>query len=219
MTYSNDHILPDGWLLDAASGAAPRAIRVMAACQAAIRPDAGARFGAAEAAFGALLESAPVAAMKPDALASTLAKIGDDEVSAPAIRIEPDPILPALLKREMARSVSKQWRRRFGGHSEIVLDSLNEPGVKARLPSIPPGKGAPEHGHEGEEVTLVLSGAFFDGEERYSRGDACYATSETIHTPRVDSDETCICFAVELGALKPTHPALAAASRVLGSIL
>ncbi len=215
MTHANEHILSDGWLLDAASGAAPRAIRVLAACQAELRPEAGARMGAAEAAFGALLETAPVASLRADALASTLAQLDDAQPSAAAPVADRDPVIPAVLKREMALSLSKQWRRRFGGHSEIVLDSLNEPGVKARLLSIPPGKGAPEHGHEGEELTLVLSGSFHDGQERYGRGDACYANADTIHTPRVDGEEACICFAVELGSLKPTNPALAAANRMI----
>lgn len=208
-------MLSDGWLLDAASGAAPRAIRVLAACQADIRPDVGARLGVAEVAFGAFLENAPVASLRPDALASALAQLDDAAETVPAPSMDPDPVVPAVLKREMALSVSKQWRRRLGGHSEIVLDSLCEPGVKARLLSIPPGKGAPEHGHEGEELTLVLSGSFHDGEARYGRGDACYANAETIHTPRVDGTETCICFAVELGSLMPTNPALAAANRVI----
>ena len=215
MIHANDHILCDAWLLDAASGAAPRAIRLLAACQADIRPEAGARLSAAEVAFGALLETAPIASLRPDALASALAQLDDGAETVPTPVSDPDPVIPALLKREMALSVSKHWRRRLGGHSEIVLDSLSEPGVKARLLSIPPGKGAPEHGHEGEELTLVLSGSFHDGEARYGRGDACYANADTIHTPRVDGDETCICFAVELGALKPTNPALAAANRVI----
>ena len=215
MMHANEHILADGWLLDAVSGAAPRAIRVLAACQAEMRPDAGARMDAAEMAFGALLEDVPVASLRPDALAATLARLDGMERPVAGAAIGRDPIIPSALKREMAMSASKPWRRRFGGHSEIVIDSLSEPGVKARLMSIPPGKGAPEHGHEGEEFTLVLSGSFHDGEARYGRGDTCYAATDTIHAPRVEGDETCICLAVELGALQPTNPALAAANRLI----
>ena len=144
----------------------------------------------------------------------------DDAVEEPDVeRVAHDPVIPAVLQREIHRSLHKSWRRKIGGHSEIVLDSLCEPGVKARLLSIPPGKGAPEHGHAGEEITLVLSGSFNDGHERFERGDACHAGSDLVHTPRVDSEETCICLAVELGDLKPTHPALAFASRLLGPVM
>jgi putative transcriptional regulator len=219
MKQVNHHMLDDGWMLDAASGAAPRAVRVLAACQSAIRPDVNSRYNAAETAFGVLLESAPTAALSAGALEAVLDQI-DEDPGPPRVGFgDEDPVLPAVLKREVNRSVRKQWSRRIGGHSEIVLDSLCEPGVKARLLSIPPGKGAPEHGHEGEEITLVLSGSFHDGRARYGRGDACHAGPELVHTPRVDSEETCICFAVELGDLKPTHPALAAISRILGPIM
>jgi putative transcriptional regulator len=218
MTYSNDHMLDDGWMLDAASGAAPRAVRVLAACQSALRPDVNSRYHAAETAFGALLESAPAARLSDNALAAVMARI--DELPARQAEFAYfDPVIPAALKREIHRSVQKSWRRKIGGHSEIVLDSLSEPGVRARLLSIPPGKGAPEHGHGGEEITLVLSGSFTDGRSSYRRGDTCHADNSLVHAPRVDSDETCICFAVELGDLVPTNPALAAVSRLLGPIM
>jgi putative transcriptional regulator len=219
MKQINDHMLDDGWMLDAASGAAPRAVRVLAACQSAIRSDVHSRYSAAETAFGALLETTPTASLLPGALEAVFDQI-DAEPLEPRVELgDDDPVLPAPLKREVNRSVRKHWTRRIGGHSEIVLDSLCEPGVKARLLSIPPGKGAPEHGHAGEEITLVLSGSFHDGRASYGRGDACHAGPEMVHTPRVDSEETCICFAVEFGDLKPTHPALAAISRILGPIM
>jgi len=220
MKQLNDHMLDDGWMLDAASGAAPRAVRVLAACQSAIRPDVHSRYRAAETTFGALLELTPTTSLSPGALEAVLDQIDAEPPAAQPIEIgDNDPVLPAPLKREVNRSVRKQWTRRIGGHSEIVLDSLCEPGVKARLLSIPPGKGAPEHGHDGEELTLVLSGSFHDGRASYGRGDTCHAGPELTHSPRVDSEETCICFAVELGDLRPTHPALAAISRIFGPIM
>ncbi len=219
MKQFNSHTLDDGWMLDAASGAAPRAVRVLAACQSAIRADVHARYNAAETAFGALLETSPTATLSSNALDAVLSRISDEPEARDVDAVRHDPVMPAALQREIHRSLHKTWRRRIGGHSEIVLDSLSEPGVKARLLSIPPGKGAPEHGHEGEEITLVLSGSFHDGRDRFARGDACHAGPNLVHTPRVDSEETCICFAVELGELKPTHPALAWASRVFGPIM
>lgn len=219
MKHVNDHMLDDGWMLDAASGAAPRAVRVLAACQSAIRPDVHAKYSAAETVFGALLEATPTASLAPGALDAVLDEIDADAIPPRIEVFDHDPVLPPPLKREVNRSVQKQWRRRTGGHSEIVLDSLCEPGVKARLLSIPPGKGAPEHGHGGEELTLVLSGSFNDGRASYARGDTCHAGPDLVHSPRVDSAETCICFAVELGDLRPTHPALAVVSRIFGPLM
>ncbi|MFW5660452.1 MAG: cupin domain-containing protein [Oceanicaulis sp.] len=199
--------------MDAASGAAPRAVRVLAACHGALNPDAGGALHAAETAFGALLETsdrAPVSAGVYEAVLGRLdePEAGDEDGAAPRSAWLPRPLVSAL-----ARSGSPGWRRRFGGYHEIVLSDLCEPGVRARLLSIPKGKGAPEHDHGGEELTLVLSGAFTDGRGRYGRGDACVAEPGVIHRPRVDSEETCVCFAVELGEWRLTNPVLSRLDR------
>jgi putative transcriptional regulator len=206
--------LDEGWMLDAASGAAPRAVRVLAACHGALNRDAGATLTAAETAFGALLESGPRAPVSPGSYDAVLARLDEtapvDDAPAPRSAWLPRPLVSAL-----ARSGDPGWRRRFGGYHEIVLSDLCEPGVRARLLSIPKGKGAPEHDHEGEELTLVLSGSFVDGRGRYARGDACVAEPGVVHRPRVDSDDTCVCFAVELGDWRLTNPVLSTFDRFM----
>jgi len=215
MTKQTDPILlDDGWMMDAASGAAPRAVRVLAACHGAINPTAGDTLDTAESAFGALLETGPRAPVSQASYEAVLKRLDetdlDDEPAAPRSAWLPRPLVSAL-----ARSGSPGWRKRFGGYHEIVLSDLCEPGVRARLLSIPKGKGAPEHDHEGEELTLVLSGSFFDGRSRYTRGDTCVAEPGVVHRPRVDSDETCVCFAVELGDWRLTNPVLSTLDRFL----
>lgn len=211
---TDPNLLDDGWMMDAASGAAPRAVRVLAACHGAINREAGETLDCAESAFGALLESGPRAPVSRESYEAVLARLDEAEPD-----VEPEAPrstwLPRPLVTVMARSGSPGWRRRFGGYHEIVLTDLCEPGVRARLLSIPKGKGAPEHDHEGEELTLVLSGSFVDGRSRYGRGDACVAAPGVVHRPRVDSDETCVCLAVELGEWRLTNPMLSALDRFL----
>ncbi|XBQ15717.1 MAG: cupin domain-containing protein [Oceanicaulis sp.] len=208
--------LHDGWLLDAASGAVPAAVRVLAACHGALNSEAGRTLGAAESAFGAMLEAAPRAALRPGALDAVMSRLGEPEPVEPETGFSQ---FPCPLTRALAACRNPRWKRKLGGYSEIVLDSLKEPGVHARLLSIPSGKGAPEHDHEGDELTLVISGAFTDGARRYGRGDVCVAGPGAAHRPRVEDPETCVCFVVELGALRPTDPVLAAADRLMGGRL
>ena len=78
-THFDPTRLDDGWLLDAASGAAPRAVRVLAACHGAINPQAGAALSAAESAFGALLEGAPKAPVSSATYDALLARLDEDE--------------------------------------------------------------------------------------------------------------------------------------------
>jgi len=61
---------------------------------------------------------------------------------------------------------------------------------------IPAGRPVPEHGHGGLELTLVLSGAFMDGEERFGPGDVQEANEDLVHTPHTVAGEDCICLAI-----------------------
>jgi len=200
--------LDEGWILDCVSGAAPEAVRVLAACHASLNPLAARRFEAAEAAMGAILTSQTGSNISSGLRESTLlaAKTLTDPQHAAADRDGPETPGPESI---MKRVSGNDWTRRLGGFGEIVLNELNEPGVHARLLAFPPGKGVPEHDHEAAELTLVLSGSFDDGLARYRRGDVCLAEPGKVHRPSVDSNRTCICFAVELGSWRPTNPVYA----------
>ena len=55
------------------------------------------------------------------------------------------------------------------------------------------GRAMPDHGHGGEELTLVLKGSYSDKFGKFSRGDLADLAEDVEHQPIVDSDETCIC--------------------------
>lgn len=61
----------------------------------------------------------------------------------------------------------------------------------------------PTHGHSGEELTLVLQGAFEDEHGRCAAGDLAEEDDDTHHTPVVTGEETCICLASIEGRLRP----------------
>ncbi len=207
-------MLDEGWILDCASGAAPEAVRVLAACQGVMRPEAARRSALAEMAFGVLLETLPGAPMSADALARTLEQLTPDTDAPPNAGGARPGMLPLPLALALEGQTNRGWRRRLGGYSEIPIHSLSGDGVEARLLSIPPGKGAPQHDHAGEELTLVLAGSFHDGRAAYGRGDVCAVAPGDVHHPRVDSAETCICFVVELGGVRLTNPVYAGIDRL-----
>ena len=64
----------------------------------------------------------------------------------------------------------------------------------------------PQHTHHGNELTLVLKGAFTDETGLYARGDVAFATSDIDHQPVAEADEECLCFAVVDGGLRLTGP-------------
>ena len=54
----------------------------------------------------------------------------------------------------------------------------------------------PRHTHGGEEITLVLAGAFSDEHGFYERGDVAVANENIEHRPVAHASGDCICLAV-----------------------
>jgi putative transcriptional regulator len=74
----------------------------------------------------------------------------------------------------------------------------------ARFYKIAAGKELPQHTHNGNEFTLVMSGSFSDLSGDYHPGDFILADTSTHHQPRAHDKEDCICFAVMDAPLKMT---------------
>ena len=74
----------------------------------------------------------------------------------------------------------------------------------------------PRHTHAGSELTLVLKGAYFNGDTIYAAGDLEDANETTDHQPIVTRDGECICLAATEGPLRFDAWAPRLAQRYLG---
>lgn len=105
--------------------------------------------------------------------------------------------------------------RLVGGDLERVAWTFVSPGVHVcKLPlsaasegllvliKIAAGRGIPEHGHGGSELTLVLKGSFSDKSGRYARGDVSDLDEEAEHEPVADLEGECICLFASESKLK-----------------
>lgn len=73
----------------------------------------------------------------------------------------------------------------------------NQPGgAQIALSRIKAGAKMPTHTHTGNEITLVLKGAFSDEDGLYREGDFIFRNSEHKHQPRVTKDDECICLII-----------------------
>ena len=64
---------------------------------------------------------------------------------------------------------------------------------KLFLMRIAAGKAMPEHGHGGEEITLILKGAYNDSLGRFAAGDVADLGEDFEHKPVVEEGAPCIC--------------------------
>lgn len=162
---------------------------------------------------GKLLEESGTVDVNASSLDSIMSKISDydsvdnsrDVVSTNAVFKN----IPSVLRKYLpdGSNLTENWSKGIGGikYFDIDLGNSNQ-NTRARMLSIPPGKKLPHHGHESQELTLVIQGGFSDENGSYDVGDVAIEDEKNIHTPISDSKEGCICLVVYEGNLKFKGP-------------
>ncbi|MBL8847050.1 MAG: cupin domain-containing protein [Hyphomicrobium zavarzinii] len=70
-----------------------------------------------------------------------------------------------------------------------------------RLIKVAPGKTMPEHGHAGQELTLILRGSYTDAFGTYRVGDVADLDEGVAHGPVACPEKGCICLMATEGKL------------------
>jgi len=197
-----NHHLTDQLLIGYAAGTLPEAFGLVVATHVSLCDECRARLGGFEAVGGCLMDECADSAVGSDALQATLALIArgpQEPVKLP--RNGADTVFPAPLRDYAGSDLSAiNWRRLGGGvrHARLATSDA----ATVRLLHIPAGTRLPDHGHRGNEMTLVLQGAFRDETVRFARGDIEIADQNMHHTPVAEQGEACICLAATDAPLK-----------------
>ena len=85
------------------------------------------------------------------------------------------------------------WKRKAPGLALYDLPLSEASSARLFLMRIAAGAAMPEHGHGGEEITLILSGAYNDKFGRYAQGDVADLDESIEHQPVVETGAACIC--------------------------
>ncbi|HLI67254.1 MAG TPA: cupin domain-containing protein [Caulobacteraceae bacterium] len=187
-----------------------RAVELLARTTHAMRADPGFVQRDDDLASAVFLEEETPAGLDADALNRVLGEIdaadaADAEATsrlaggafADEIAGLPSPVRDAALDA-IARDAS--WT--FAGLGIQRLALFDDDGAHAILMRITPGYGVSEHDHEGEELTLVLTGAYNDGADAYRPGDVSVARPGFVHTPKAEPGEVCYVLLAFRGAPK-----------------
>ena len=86
-----------------------------------------------------------------------------------------------------------KWKSKAPGLAMFDLPLSAASHGRLFLMRIGAGKAMPEHGHGGEEMTLILSGAYNDTFGRFAQGDVADLDENIEHQPIVEKDLACIC--------------------------
>ena len=212
------HILDDAWFLDYATGAMDEeAYRVLLGSHVELSGEARERLAALEELGGQLLDAGPETDIglgfdADDVIARSRRLEGREGEPGyvPRRKIAGDVPMPAALQTFLDREgITPRWSFLGPGLRKAVL-WRGETGERLWLLRARPGVTIPHHGHSGSELTLVLKGSFWDGEQQYMPGDVEEAHGEVEHDIRIDDAGECVCLALTEGRLRFGNPLLRA---------
>lgn len=189
------HHLDDATVVAYAAGTLGEAHSVVVAAHLACCGECRGAVRAAEAFGGTIFEEQDTDGVSDACRAATLASLDGAARSVPVklrgtLSDVPLPLGNLLGGKSLAEL---KWRVRAPGVAKF--DIQLSPGSRTRLQLMRLGSGRkmPDHGHGGEELTLILKGSYSDHTGRYLPGDIADLDEETEHQPVIDSDEDCIC--------------------------
>jgi putative transcriptional regulator len=188
------HHLDHSTILAYAAGTLNEAFSVVAASHIAVCPACRDAVRAAEALGGEMLDALPDMSVSSSCRSRTLAALEQatlHRLPLPAPRSE----LPAPLARlvEAGSFDDIAWKKKAPGVAMFDIKLPAQAKGQLKLLRISAGRAMPEHGHGGEEITLVLKGAYRDHMGRFGRGDVADLDEDIEHKPVVEQDGDCIC--------------------------
>ena len=208
------HHLSDDLLLSYAAGTLAEGWSLAVATHLSLCAQCREQLAVAEAAGGQLLETLPQQPVDAGSWASIRNRLGTPEgVSTEQSRAA---ILPRPLRDYVGGDLdSIRWKPLGKGAAQLRLRT-GDSETQVRLLRIPAGKPVPEHSHRGRELTVVLTGAFHDGETLFARGDVEDADDSIQHIPTATEDADCICLAVTEAPLRFRSWVVRALQPILG---
>ena len=196
------HVIQDEWLLSYAAGSLTPARSLMVASHMSYHDQAQGKVADAEAIGGALLENANPADLDAGVLERLMARLdaaGEVPAEAP---VRARSIFPAALAEHIGDDVDAlNWRFMGPGMSYVRL--WDGPGdERLWLLRAKGGVTVPEHGHTGDEWTLILKGSYRTEAGRFGVGDLDVSDADIEHQPVIDAGEACICLVMTQGPLR-----------------
>ena len=200
-------------LMCCAAGSQPEAFAAVIASHLSVCADCRAEVSRMQeigvALFDALAPADVDAAAPVIAMRAGEAEVGsavDESVTATAREAPAGDVPLPLVSVLGARLDDLPWRWSAPGIWTHPVPLSENAGGELLLIKVAPGKEMPAHGHDGQELTIILRGAYTDTIGRFGVGDVADLDSDTEHTPVACATEGCICLVARDGKLRFKGP-------------
>ena len=195
-----NHHLDDATLVSYSAGALPTALAVVASAHLERCAECREHLLEADQIGGVLMQQQRVDSPTDDARAAMLSMLDDEpQVASVVLSSEiveernPDQ-LPSALHPWFGHSMrALHWRRVAPGVQRILASGIT--GGDLMLLRIAPGSKLPLHSHGGNELTMILDGAYDDMLGHFGPSDVADLDGETLHQPVTSPGVPCICVA------------------------
>lgn len=180
-------------LMSCAAGSQPEAMAAVVASHLAVCPACARQVSKLERIGEALFDSIEPAYLEKAApVAAARALDAGDAVPALSSKNTSEVPLPllALVGTDLD---AVAWKRLGPGLWHFPLPLSKQAKGDLRLIKVAPGWTLPDHGHGGEEMTLVLRGSYTDVTGHYAAGDVADLDIDVEHAPVTCPKEGCIC--------------------------
>ena len=196
-----NHHLDEATLFSYVAGSLSQGMALVVACHISICDVCRGRVLETESIGGALLDD--IASdntseqFSDDALKQVLARLDEEEPEVSSdnkvtSRLISRGDVPAPLSDYIGSSLeSIHWKRLAPGF--FYYDVCKEQQGICRLLKVAPGKSLLPHGHQGNELTLLLRGSYEDQMGHYTQGDVVDVDDQVEHQALIGGDEDCIC--------------------------
>lgn len=197
------HLMQDEWLVSYAAGSLTPARSLMIAAHSSYSDQVQEKIADAESIGGALLAESSPADVDHAVLEQLLDRI--DSTPQPVFEqpaVKQGDLLPPALAEHVGTDIDAlKWRFMGPGMSYVRL--WNGPNdERLWLLRADGGVTVPDHGHSGDEWTLLLKGSYRTEFGHYRVGDMDVANDEIEHQPIVDDGDECVCLVMTEGPLR-----------------
>lgn len=103
--------------------------------------------------------------------------------------------LPNIVQRLVPKFAELRWKR-LNGSLSVARLTTGQTTHEVALHRITAGGKVPNHGHKGNEITVVLRGSFSDEDGIYQQGDFISLNQSHSHRPMAAKNVDCLCLSV-----------------------
>lgn len=143
---------------------------------------------------GALLDAEPEAQLASGALDRLMGNLGGERINVVPHDERGADGLPLPLQRYLPNGLdSVKWKWTGPGVATADLDWGADGKSRLMLLRVAGGRRVPEHGHGGQELTLILQGAYRDRFGVFAKGDIADHDEDVEHQPIAEPGDDCVC--------------------------